>query len=201
MGTWQDTVEAVSAALGTIFVMVAAWIALRQWRESFSTRQVQGGMALIIQLQEGSTRETRDFLAQHREAISRALSGPHPLDGLDSYLRQNKKEGVPSSVSELRKIFAILEFVAILCLTDQLPRDLERSYLAPTMVRYWKTAEPIVTEIRKRSGSNVYLQHVEALAELLKTGKLFDKRSAVYKRKEVERIERVSRDATLALFK
>ncbi len=61
MGTWQDTVEAISAALGTIFVVVAAWIALRQWSESFSSRLTQGGIALLNQLQEGSTRETRGY--------------------------------------------------------------------------------------------------------------------------------------------
>jgi hypothetical protein len=200
MGTWQNSVEAISAALGTIFVIIAAWIGLRQWNESLSSRLTQGGMALITQLQEGSTRETRDYLLQHRESISGILSGPHPLEGLDAYLKKNKKEGIPTSIHELRKSLATLEFIAILCLTNQLPRDLERSYLAPTIVRYWEAAEPIALAIRARRGSNIYLQHVEALVKLLQTGKLFERRSTTYKRKELQRIERESRSATMELF-
>jgi len=201
MGTWQDTVEAISSALGTIFVIIAAWIAWRQWNESFSSRLTQGGMALITQLQEGSTRETRDYLFQRREVISGILSGPRPLERLDTYLNKNRKKGGPASVYELRKNLATLEFIAILCLTNQLPRDLERSYLAPTMVRYWEAAEPITLAIRARRGNNVYLQHVEALVKLLQAGKLFERRSTTYKRKELQRIERESRSATLELFR
>jgi hypothetical protein len=201
MGTWQDTVEAISSALGTIFIVIAAWIALRQWNESFSSRLTQGGMALITQLQEGATRETRDYLIRHQETISSILSGPHPLDRLDAYLSRNEREGTPTSIYELRKSLATLEFISILCLTDQLPRDLERSYLAPTMVRYWKAAEPVVLAIRARRGNNVYLQHVEALAKLLQTGKLFGKNSSTYKRKELRRIERESISATMELQK
>jgi hypothetical protein len=200
MSTWQDTVEAISSALGTVFIVIAAWIALRQWKESFSSRLTQGGMALITQLQEGSTRETRDYLLRHRENISEILSGPHSLEGLDAYLKKSKMEGTPTSIYELRKSLATLEFVAILCLTNQLPRDLERSYLAPTMFRYWKAAEPVVLAIRARRGNNVYLQHVEALVKLLQTGKLFDRRSTTYKRKALRRVERESKSATLELY-
>jgi hypothetical protein len=201
MGTWQDTVQAISSALGTVFVIIAAWVALRQWNESFSSRLTQGGMALITQLQEGATRETRDYLLRHREKISEILSGPHPLEGLDAYLSKNKKEGTPTSIYELRKSLATLEFISILCLTGQVPRDLERSYLAPTMVRYWIAAEPIALAIRARRGNNVYLQHVEALVELLQTGKLFGRRSSAHKRKELRRIERESKLATLELYR
>lgn len=201
MGTWQNTVGAISTALGTIFVVAAAWIALRQWKESLSTRLVQGGMALISQLQEGSTRETRDYLLRHRDAISEILSGPHSLEGLDSYLSQHKKGGAPASVHELRRNLAILEFIAILCLTNQLPRDLERSYLAPTMVRYWNAAEPVVMAIRERRGNTIYLQHVEALTGMLRTGKLYERRSRSHKKKEIQRIEYKSRFATLESFR
>ena len=201
MGTWQDTVQAVSTAVGTIFIVVAAWVALRQWKESFSSRLIQGGMALITQLQEGSTRETRDYLIRRQEDISKILSGLHSLERLDTYLKQNRKEGAPASVYELRRNLATLEFIAILCLTNQLPRDLERSYLAPTMAGYWKAAEPVVMAIRARRGNSVYLQHVEALVRMLQSGKLFERRSAAHKRKEVRRIERESRSATLERFR
>jgi hypothetical protein len=201
MGTWQDTVGAVSTALGTSFVVVAAWIALRQWKESLSTRLVQGGMALINQLQEGSTRETRDYLLRNHVAISRILAGPHPLERLDNYLNQHNEDGAPASVHELRRNLATLEFIAILCLTNQLPRDLERSYLAPTIVGYWKAAEPVVVAVRARRGNTVYLQHVEALVSLAQTGKLFERRSISHKRKVVRRIERESESATLELFR
>jgi hypothetical protein len=174
---------------------------LRQWKESFSARLSQGGMALIGQLQEGATRETRDYLLRNRGAISRILSGPNPLEGLDSYLSQHKREGAAASVHELRRSLATLEFIAILCLTNQLPRDLERSYLAPTMVRYWAAAEPVVMAIRSRSGNIIYLQHAEALAGMLQTGRFFKSRSTSYKRKEIRRIERESRSATLELFR
>jgi hypothetical protein len=200
MDSWQDTVEAISAALGTVFVIAAAWIALRQWKESLSTRLTQGALALISQLQEGATRETRDYLTRNHEAISKILAGPHPLEGLDSYLSRHEREDAPASVRELRRSFATLEFIAILCLTNQLPRELERGYLGPTMAQHWKVAQPVVMAIRERYGNDIYLQHAEALAGMLKEGKLFGRRSALHKRKELQRIERRSRSVVPDLF-
>lgn len=199
MVSWQS-VEAISSAIGTVVLIAAAWIALRQWKESLSTRQIQGALALIEQFQEGSTRETREYLLRHRDKILRILSDSDPLEELDKYLRRHSDAGDPHSLVELRKRLAVLEFVAILCLNNQLPSELERSYLAPTMARYWQAAEPVVTAIRTRRGNAVYLQHVEALVTLLRNGRLFHRRSTSFKRHELRKIENNSMSATLMLF-
>jgi hypothetical protein len=199
MASWQS-VEAVSSAVGTIVLIVAAWIALRQWKESLSTRQIQGALALVEQLQEGSTRETREYLQRHHDKILQILSGPSPLERLDRFVKRNGRSGTPHSLVEVRKNLAVLEFVAILCLNDQLPAELERSYVAPTMVRYWEVAEPIVTAIRASRGNKVYLQHVEALVTLLRDGRLFGRRATSSKKIELKKIEQQSRSATIALL-
>ena len=197
--SWQS-VEAVSSAVGTIVLIVAAWIALRQWKESLSTRQIRGALALVEQLQEGSTRETREYLRRHQEKMLRILSEPNPLERLDRYIKRNSSDGGPRSLVEVRKNLAVLEFVAILCLNNQLPTELERSYLAPTIVGYWEAAEPIVTAIRASRGNKVYLQHVEVLVTLLRDGRLFQRRVTSSKKMELKKIEQRSRSATLALL-
>ena len=199
VATWQS-VEAISSAVGTIVLIIASWIALRQWRESLSARQIQGALALIEQLQQGSTRETREYLLRHHDKMLHIAAGPRPLERLDKFIRRNSRDGTPRSLVEVRKNLAVLEFVAILCLNGQLPIDFERSYLAPIMARYWEAAEPIVIAIRKSRGSEIYLQHVEALVTLLRDGRLFQRRAASSKKMELKRVEQQSKSATRALF-
>ena len=120
MVSWQ-ALEAISSVAGTVVLVTASWIALRQWKESLSNRQVQGALALIEQFQEGSTRETREFLLRHREEILRVRSDSSSIEKLDKLIKRKSGDGDPRSLVELRKNLAVLEFVAILCLNDQLP--------------------------------------------------------------------------------
>jgi hypothetical protein len=195
---WQ-IVESLSTAVQAIVVIGAAWIALRQWRESLSARQIQGTLALIEQFQSSAVRGTRAFLERHRTEIIALLDGPKPLDKLDRFFKENHDVDGPRSLVDLRKNLAVLEFVAMLCLNDQLPSGVERSYLAPSLAHYWHVAEPVVRVIRSQRGSEIYLQHLGALVDLLSDGSLFAKTSLAKKR-ALRRIENQAKSKVLRDF-
>jgi hypothetical protein len=199
MVVWQ-AVESLSAAIGTVVLIGAAWIAIRQWKESLSTRQVQGTLALIEQFQSTSVRGTRAFLERHRTEIVKILSEPRPLERLDKFIKQNPDMDGPQSLVDLRKNLAVLEFVSMLCLNDQLPAQVERSYLAPSMAHYWRVAEPVISAIRKQRGTEIYLQHLGALVDLLSDGSLFARNSKPKKR-ALKKLENQAKASVLHDFK
>ena len=199
MVLWQ-AVAALSSGIGTIILAAAAWIALRQWRESLSTRQIQGTMALIDQFQSSSVRGAKRFLERHRTEIVRILDEPRFLDKLDKFIRENRDEDEPRSLVDLRKSLAVLEFISVLCLNDQLPYHVECSYLAPSLAHYWYVAEPLITAIRAQRGNEIYLHHLGALVDLLRNGSFFRNPSKA-KKHALRVLEDRAKAATLKDFK
>src|SRR4051812_34175775 len=169
-----DAVSAISSVTGTVLVIGAAWIALRQFKESSSTRQVQSIMGLIDQFQSSSARSMRAFLNSRRTEILSFLSESDGLAKLDAYLQQHgPPSNGPASVTEVRHNVAVLEFIAVLSLSNNISSELERAYLAPVITSYWEAVRPIVGLIRLNPGDELYLQHLESLAQLIACGDLY----------------------------
>ena len=169
-----DMVSAMSSVSGTVLVTVAAWIALRQFKESSATRQVQSIIGLVDQLQSSSARSMRAFLEKRRAELLSILNQPDGLAKLDAYLQQHGPSGNgPSSVAEIRQNAAVLEFIAVLSLSNNISTELERAYLAPVIISHWEAIRPIVGLIRSNRGDELYLQHLESLAELIVRGDLY----------------------------
>jgi hypothetical protein len=198
MGLTWEAVSALSSIVGTILVLATAWIALHQFREAAGARQFQGIITTIDQLQSSSLRNVRWLLRRNRDEIDAILAGPDPLNALDEFLgRPEHPEGSPTSVADLRTSMAVLEFLGVLCLNNKVPESLERSYLAATIVSYWKSVEPIVLVIRQDSGDSGYLQHIECVVQLAISGALFKANAKAVKSRELRRIISMEHDAVL----
>ena len=192
-----NAISAVSSSASTSLVVVGAWIALRQWKESLASRQFQGMSAFIQQFQSVRLRSMREFLLSHSKALELLLDEPKPIEALDTFLREKGGEGIAKSVVELRQDMAVLEFVAVLSLNRTVPVELERSYLAPTIVNYWRAVRPVVKAIQAERGDRIYLQHVEALTGMVLSGELYAGNSAKIKRKILSAIEVQAREGAL----
>jgi hypothetical protein len=188
--TWE-ALSALSSATGTILVVVAAWIGLRQWRESLEARQFQAATVFIDQFQSTKIRNTRNFLRENATVIESLLATADGLSALDEFLAENAPgRGAPDSLLALRESLANIEFLAILSLTEQIPEYLERAYLAPTITGYWRAVNPVVQAIRTEGspGKNIYLQNAEALARLAETGQIYGKNCSRLKAAERAKI-------------
>jgi hypothetical protein len=186
--SWE-AVSAISSMLGTVLIVIAAWIALSQLKESAAARRLQGIIGFIEHLQSGEVRGARRFLWRHRAEIGKILEGEDWTKELNAFLRTNGgAEDGPTSMTEVRNNLATLEFVAVLSLHGNIPIPLERAYLAPMITGYWPVIEPIVQAIRRGSGDGIYLQHLESLVKLAADGSLYDKRVATHKKREVHRL-------------
>ncbi|HET8662423.1 MAG TPA: hypothetical protein VFM55_26010 [Micromonosporaceae bacterium] len=122
-----DAVSALSSIAGTALVLAAAWIALYQFRESVSTRQLQSIIASIEQLQSSSLRNVRWFLRYNHEEIKGILEGSNPLEQLNRFLADpDHPGGSPKSIVGLRTSMAVLEFLSVLSLNNKIPIGLEQ---------------------------------------------------------------------------
>jgi hypothetical protein len=167
MSVSWEAVTAVSSVAGTVLVVVVSWVALRQVRESLAGRQMQAALAFMERLQGGSVRNIRRFLTRHAAEIDSILKEPERLDRLDHFLRTTGPAARgPASLSDLHHDLGDLEFAAVLGMHSAVPPDLERAYLAPMIVHYWRAAAPVVHAIRADGGLPMYLQHTEAFADL-----------------------------------
>jgi hypothetical protein len=192
-------ISAVSSVVATTLVVVAAWIALRQFKESLAARQLQGIMGFVEQLQSTSVRSTRRLLKRHRTEILTILTESHWSEKLDSFLREKgSTAGGATSLSELHKDLAALEFIAVLSLHGKIPIRLERAYLAPVIISYWEAIEPVVRATRAGAGffRPIYLQHFESLVELAASGDLYSRRVEAIKSREIDRLIKQSKIAT-----
>jgi hypothetical protein len=163
-----DAISAIAAVIQALVVVIAAWIALYQWREALATRRLQGSERTIEAFQSPSIRISRDFLRNRRQDIARITSREDCLRLLDDLLKEAKTQGEgPGSLADLRRDLAVLEFVAVLSLNQMIPPSLEQAYLAPTLLQYWRDAETIVPAMRQSPGNELYLQHLEGLVELV----------------------------------
>lgn len=192
-------ISTISSVVATTLVVVAAWTALRQFKESLATRQLQGILGFIEQLQSTSVRSTRRLLRRHRTEISEILAGSHWSERLDAFLRENgNATGGAASLSELHRDLAALEFVAVLSLHGKIPVGLERTYLAPTIISYWEAIEPVVRATRAAAGvfRPIYLQHFESLVRLAASGDLYSRRVEAIKSREIDRLTKQSKIAT-----
>jgi hypothetical protein len=193
-----DAVSAISTALATTIVVVAAWIALRQFRESLSARQLQGVLGLMQQLESSSARRSRSFLYRHRDEVVAILGQKNALRELDEFLRQTgPADDGPTSLSDLRKDLATLEYAALLAVHGMIPATLEQAYFVPTVVDYWAIMEPIVLATRKEIESDVYLQHFESIYRLATSGQIYMKNASSLKAREVRRLVARSRGMVL----
>lgn len=181
--SWE-AVSALSAVIGLVLVVAGSLIALSQFRESLSSRQLQAILGLIEQLQSSEVRSARAVLARHRKEIVATLDTEDGLRKLDSFLEGVARDGSPASVTELRKVFAVLEFIAMLSLHGQIPAAVERAYLAPTFAAYWDACRPVVLSIRRYSrGGDIYLQHFEAFIDLTRSGHIFHWNARTHKKR------------------
>jgi hypothetical protein len=191
-----EAVSAISSAVATVFLVVAALIALRQWRDATAASQLQSTLAFIDQFQPSSVRGTRDFLRRHRSTVLELLGQPEGLDKLDAFLRLSDDDEGPRSLLALRKDMAAIEFVAVLSMNGRIPQELERSYLAPTIVNYWEAVWPVVRAIRANRGYGVHLQHLEALVNIINSGDIFTGNCRQRKKLELQRIMANAQAAT-----
>ena len=186
--SWE-AVSAISSILGTVLIVIAAWIALGQLKESAASRRLQGILGFVEHLQSGEVRGARRFLWSHRAEIRKIVAGDDWAKELNAFLRANgEAEGGPTSLVEVHNNLATLEFVAVLSLHGNIPIRLERAYLAPMIAGDWPVIEPIVQAIRRGGGDGIYLQHLESLVKLAADGSLYDKRVATLKKREVQRL-------------
>lgn len=119
------------------------------------------------------------------------------MERLESFLSQVNADGQgPQSLADLRKAFATLEFIAALSLNNRIPADLERSYLAPSIINYWTVFGPVVKAIRLERGTSIYLQHVEALARIISSGGIYSNKARTLKKHELKKIMLQSKAAT-----
>ncbi|WFF00196.1 hypothetical protein [Micromonospora sp. WMMD964] len=193
-----DAISAISDALAAAIVIVAAWIALRQFKESLSARQLQGILGLMQQLESSSARRSRSFLYRHRDEVEAILGRKNGLRELDEFLRKTgPADDGPHTLSELRKDLATLEYAALLAVHGMIPATLEQAYFVPTVVDYWLVMEPVVRATRKEIGSDVYLQHFESIYRLATTGQIHMKNASFAKAREARRLVAQSRAMVL----
>lgn len=185
---WQ-AITATCSTVSTVIVIIGASVAWRQWREASASRKLAATLAFIGRFQDGTLRGLKAYLKRNTFAIKEALDSPTPLSRLDDLLVQNDgRYGAPSSLADLRKSFADLEFIAILCLNDSIPRTLEQAYFAPTIAGYWKAILPVVIAIREDQTSVVYLQHVEAFVKMVADGTLHERKLHRMKREALHQL-------------
>jgi hypothetical protein len=84
-------------------------------------------------------------------------------------------KGEVESVSQIKLHLAHVEYSAVLCLNGMMPIEMERAYYAPIVVDLWPVTLAIVKNIRRTTGSSVYLQHLESVYELTASGALYTK--------------------------
>lgn len=180
--SWEPTI-AISTAIYTATVVVASGFAILQWREIGATRQLESTLALLNRLQGSALSATRDHFRRDPTLLRTLMRSGEPLVELDKYLQGHAgPEGLSESLAEFRKTLRELEFIAILCLNGAIPKNVERAYLAPTVMSYWTAFSPFIETVRQRRGDKIYLQHVSAVVEMIADGSLFDRRCPKVKR-------------------
>lgn len=183
--SWE-ALSAICSVIGTVVVVVAAWIAVRQLREALAARQLQGALLLMQELQDVAIRGARDLLAEHRDQIVDLAGNNDSAAALDAFLqRRASVPGTPTNLVELRSCLAKLEFASALALHGAVPADFERIYLAPTLVSYWGAVQPAVDLMRGGDAHALYLQQLEAYTDLVLNGSVYGPEAAGTKRQKL----------------
>jgi hypothetical protein len=157
-------ITTLTSVIGVVVVGVATFYALRQFSESLRARHLQSILGLARQLESRSLRSTRHLLSEHFVEFDKICDDKNRYTELDRFFLgvSDRKMGL----NEVRDDLAILEYASLLAIDEMLPDALTVAYLLPTIVDSWSLVHPIVLATRRQMGSEVYLQHLQAMNEL-----------------------------------
>jgi hypothetical protein len=197
-----EIVSAVSTAVGTLFVIATVFFTAifgrRQLREALATRHLQSGVVLFEQMERGSVLAARWLLYHHGTKIDELLSGEDGLSKLDDFLASMPlgQDG-PTSVLQLRNELVTLEYAAAFSLLELIPTELERTYVSPILHRTWLNAKCFAKATREELKTDVYLQHCEAVYDLVESGKAYSDDMKIVKQAKKAKMQRLIRQSRL----
>ena len=164
-------------------MVVATIYALRQFSESLRARHLQSILGLARQLESRSLRSTRRLLSEHFVEFEEICNNNNRYTELNAFFLKVSDNKV--GLDEVRDDLAILEYASVLALHEMLPDELSVAYLLPTIVDSWSLVLPITFATRRRMGSRVYLQHLEAMNVLAAKGDFLNHKARRLKVKEL----------------
>lgn len=177
-----DVVTALATATGTLAVIVAAVIGLRQLREATEARRTATFISLMDTYLSLKSRGVRSTFIQHADELGEIASS----GGTAALYRHLVQLGLSrDSISTVRADLAALELVSAFCLQSALPGQFEDTYLGPTLHYNWRAFRPLALAIRHDEENSAYAQHLEAVADLVSAGHMSSRRHRRSKQKEL----------------
>lgn len=162
--TWSGIV-AVATSLQLLIVVLATAFAYRQVREANRTRRLEGTLALIQHLGGPDLRRARRYTSANSEQLCEFAKQEPSWEDLDDFIR-TESHGT-ASLDSVREYLASFEHVAMLAIHDLAPDEIVNTYFRAMACDHWERLKPFLLFLRRKHGSNDFLQHLEMYIELV----------------------------------
>lgn len=137
-------ISAVAAAIQTLVIIIAAWLAIKQLRDAVRARSLTGFQAIWAELNGAEARGDRAFIFANE------------IDPADLDVEDRLK---------VERVCVTFDFIGVLVYHELVPRDVALSMYFDVVLRTWHRVRAFVLAERRRRGNVLYMMYFERLAD------------------------------------